>query len=238
VAGEGVQQELLKIIEGCVANVPPQGGRKHPHQEMLQINTRNILFICGGAFDGLQEIISKRISSGSSMGFLAQNQERADKNGNSTSTLEQVTPEDLLQFGFIPELVGRLPVVAALQTLDRDDLIRVLIEPQNAIVKQYQQLFRLDDVRLEFTEDALEAAAERALTYQTGARVLRHIVEDTLLEVMYELPSLSEIGRCVVHGDAIHGNASPRLYRRSGGRYLTLTLALNQANARQRKKSA
>ena len=125
-AGEGVQQELLKIIEGCIANVPPQGGRKHPHQEMLQINTRNILFICGGAFDGLQEIISKRVSSGSSMGFLAQNPERADKNSNGTATLEQVTPEDLLQFGFIPELVGRLPVVSALQPLDRDDLVRVL----------------------------------------------------------------------------------------------------------------
>ena len=238
VAGEGVQQELLKIIEGCVANVPPQGGRKHPHQEMLQINTRNILFICGGAFDGLQEITAKRISSGSSMGFLAQNQERADKNGNSTATLEQVTPEDLLQFGFIPELVGRLPIVSALQPLDRDDLIRVLIEPKNAIVKQYQQLFRLDDVKLEFTDDALEAAAERALTYQTGARVLRHIVEDALMEVMYELPSLHDIGRCVVQGDAIHGNASPRLYRRSGGRPITLKSARARADEEPRKKSA
>ena len=238
VAGEGVQQELLKIIEGCVANVPPQGGRKHPHQEMLQINTRNILFICGGAFDGLQEIISKRVSSGSSMGFLAQNQERADRNGNATAALEQVTPEDLLQFGFIPELVGRLPVVSALQPLDRDDLVRVLIEPRNAIVKQYQRLFQLDGVELEFTDDALAAAAERALTYQTGARVLRHIVEDALMEVMYELPSLTDIGRCVVHGEAIRGEASPRLYRRTGGRYLTLKSALAQAAAVPRRKSA
>ena len=237
VAGEGVQQELLKIIEGCVANVPPQGGRKHPHQEMLQINTRNILFICGGAFDGLQEIISKRVSSGSSMGFLAQNQDRSDKNGNGTATLEQVTPEDLLQFGFIPELVGRLPVVSALQPLDREDLVRVLIEPKNAIVKQYQRLFQLDDVELEFTDDALAAAAERALTYQTGARVLRHIVEDALMEVMYELPSLADIGRCVVHGEAIRGEASPRLYRRTGGRSLTLKSALAQA-AVPRRKSA
>ena len=238
VAGEGVQQELLKIIEGCIANVPPQGGRKHPHQEMLQINTRNILFICGGAFDGLQEIISKRVSSGSAMGFLAQNQDRAEKKANSVAMLDLVTPEDLLQFGFIPELVGRLPVVAALQPLDREDLIRVLVEPRNAIVKQYQRLFQLDNVKLEFTGDALEAAAERALTYQTGARILRHIVEDALMEVMYELPSLRDIGRCVVNGDAITGEASPRLYRRSGGRHLTLKTALARSRSGQQRKSA
>ena len=238
VAGEGVQQELLKIIEGCVANVPPQGGRKHPHQEMLQINTRNILFICGGAFDGLQEIISKRVTSRSAMGFLAQNQERADKKANLEAMLDLVTPEDLLQFGFIPELVGRLPVVAALQPLDREDLIRVLMEPRNAIVKQYQRLFQLDNVKLEFTDDALEAAAERALTYQTGARILRHIVEDALMEVMYELPSLRDIGRCVVHGDAIAGNASPRLYRRAGGRPLTLKTAMARPRATRERKSA
>jgi ATP-dependent Clp protease ATP-binding subunit ClpX len=238
VAGEGVQQELLKIIEGCIANVPPQGGRKHPHQEMLQINTKNILFICGGAFDGLQEIIGKRVSSGSAMGFLAQNQERGNKNANGLPMLDLVSPEDLLQFGFIPELVGRLPVVAALQPLDREDLIRVLTEPKNAIVKQYQRLFHLDNVKLEFTDDALEAAAERALTYQTGARILRHIVEDALMEVMYELPSLRDIGRCVVHGEAITGDASPRLYRRGGGRHLTLKTALAQSRADQQRKSA
>ena len=238
VAGEGVQQELLKIIEGCIANVPPQGGRKHPHQEMLQINTKNILFICGGAFDGLQEIIGKRVSSGSAMGFLAQNQERGNKNANGLPMLDLVSPEDLLQFGFIPELVGRLPVVAALQPLDREDLIRVLTEPKNAIVKQYQRLFHLDNVKLEFTYDALEAAAERALTFQTGARILRHIVEDALMEVMYELPSLRDIGRCVVHGEAITGDASPRLYRRGGGRHLTLKTALAQSRADQQRKSA
>ena len=238
VAGEGVQQELLKIIEGCIANVPPQGGRKHPHQEMLQINTRNILFICGGAFDGLQEIISKRVSSGAAMGFLAQNQERSDKRASSVAMLDLVTPEDLLQFGFIPELVGRLPVVAALQPLDREDLIRVLIEPRNAIIKQYQRLFDIDDVKLEFTDDALEAAAERALTYQTGARILRHIVEDALMEVMYELPSLRDIGRCVVHRDAITGEASPRLYRRGGGRHMTLKNALARSRTNQERKSA
>ena len=221
-----------------MANVPPQGGRKHPHQEMLQINTKNILFICGGAFDGLQEIISKRVSSGSAMGFLAQNQERADKKANHVAMLDLVTPEDLLQFGFIPELVGRLPVVAALLPLDREDLIRVLIEPRNAIIKQYQRLFHLDDVKLEFTDDALEAAAERALTYQTGARILRHIVEEALMEVMYELPSLRDIGRCVVNGDAITGEASPRLYRRGGGRHLTLKTALSRSRTTQQRKSA
>ena len=239
VAGEGVQQELLKIIEGCVANVPPQGGRKHPHQEMLQINTRNILFICGGAFDGLEEMIAKRLSVGSSMGFLAKNSERTEKAADVCTALEQVTPEDLLQFGFIPELVGRLPIVSALQSLDREALVRVLIEPKNAIVKQYQQLFAIDGVRLEFTDDALAAAADRALAYQTGARVLRHIVEDALLEVMYELPSLDDIGRCVVHGDAILGDASPRLYLRSGGRYLTLKAALaRSADKTPDKKTA
>ena len=238
VAGEGVQQELLKIIEGCVANVPPQGGRKHPHQEMLQINTRNILFICGGAFDGLDEMITKRLSVGSSMGFLASGTDRSDRSPSDDNPLDHVTPEDLLQFGFIPELVGRLPIVSALQPLDRESLIRVLIEPKNAIVKQYQQLFALDDVRLEFTDDALAAAAERALAYHTGARVLRHIVEDALLEVMYELPSLDDIGRCVVHGDAINGDASPRLYRRTGGRYLTLKSALARSDQSSRRKTA
>lgn len=242
VAGEGVQQELLKIIEGCIANVPPQGGRKHPHQEMLQINTRNILFICGGAFDGLDEITARRLSTGSGMGFLANaNANAGDRGGKpdaAAATAEQVTPEDLLEFGFIPELVGRLPVVASLQHLDRDALVRVLTEPKNAIVKQYQQLFRLDGVQLEFTPDALVAAAERALEYQTGARILRHIVEDALLEVMYELPSLKSIGRCRVNRDAIMGEASPRLYRRSGGRYLTLKNALAQAENQPERKSA
>ena len=238
VAGEGVQQELLKIIEGCVANVPPQGGRKHPHQEMLQINTRNILFVCGGAFEGLQDITSRRLSVGAGMGFLARNSEPNGKASAPNSMLDQVTPEDLLEFGFIPELVGRLPVVAALHPLDRDALVRVLVEPKNAIVKQYQQLFRLDGVQLDFSEDALTAAAEQALNYQTGARVLRHIVEDALLEVMYELPSLEDIGRCVVNRDAINGDASPRLYRRAGGRYITLKTALNQAHDRPEKRSA